>query len=177
MSKVVISGVRFSYANVFKPRAMNEGDVEKFSVSVIIPKKDKASIAKLEKAIEEAIEIGVKTKFEGKRPKNLSLPLRDGDEDREDDPTYAGCMFLTASSTRRPGVVDSNREAILDEDEFYSGCYGAVSINFYPFNAAGNKGVSAGLNNLMKTKDGERLGGAFSTAEEDFEDIDVDDLD
>ena len=58
----------------------------------------------------------------------------------------------------------------MDSDDFYSGCYGAVTINFFPYENSGNKGVAAGLNNLIKTRDGERLSGG-RTADEDFGDM------
>ena len=58
-------------------------------------------------------------------------------------------------------------QAIIDPNEFYSGCYGRVSLTFYPYNAAGSKGIACGLNNLQKTADGEKLGGG-STAAADF---------
>ena len=39
-----------------------------------------------------------------------------------------------------------------------SGYYGSVQANFYAYDAAGNKGVSAGLNGVLITKRGEPLG-------------------
>ena len=36
--------------------------------------------------------------------------------------------------------------------------------------AEGNKGIAAGLNNIQKVKDGDRLAGG-STAEEDFDEL------
>ena len=63
--------------------------------------------------------------------------------------------------------MDADLNPIMDKDEFYSGCYGRASINFYPFDAAGNKGIAVGLNNLQKMEDGERLAGG-SSAEDDF---------
>ena len=79
-------------------------------------------------------------------------------------------MFLNAKSSRKPGVVDADLNAILDKEEFYSGCYGRASLNFYAYDYQGTKGIGVGLNNLQKLEDGERLGGDFSTAEEDFGD-------
>ena len=98
---------------------------------------------------------------------SLRTPLRDGDIDRPDDPAYANAYFVNANSTTAPGVVDANRNEILDKSEVYSGCYGRASISFYAFNANGNKGIACGLNNLQKIKDGEPLGGRAS-AESDF---------
>jgi hypothetical protein len=166
-TKVVTSKVRFSYVHVFEPTATQEGQTEKYSVSIIIPKKDKALIAKLEAAIVAAAEEG-KAKFGGKIPNNLKKPLRDGDLEKEEDENYAGCMFFNASSLRKPGLVDENLDPILDKDEFYSGCFGRASVNFYAFSVSGNKGVAAGLNNIQKLEDGERLGGGATSASEDF---------
>lgn len=169
-TKVIISA-RMSYVHVFKAKAATEGGEPKFSVSLIIPKKDKAGIAKINAAIKAAAEEGKATCFKGKMPKNLKLPLRDGDEEREDE-AYAKSYFLNASSKTRPGIVDENRDEILDEEGFYSGCYGKASINFYPFSVNGNNGVAVGLNNLMFVKDGERLGGGGTKAEDEDWDAD-----
>lgn len=169
-TKVITGLVRFSYAQVFHPKAVNEGDEPKYSISILIPKTDTVTLEKINKAIEAAKAQGMsKIGKNGKIPTNIKLPLRDGDTEREDDENYAGCFFLNASSFRQPGIIDKDRQAILDEDEFYSGCYGRASINFYAFNSNGNKGIAVGLNNLQKLKDGERLAGGAS-AEEDFAD-------
>ena len=104
--------------------------------------------------------------FGGSVPKLLKGGLRDGDEEREDD-AYAGHYFINANSAQKPEVVDADMQAIIDPNEFYSGCYGRVSLTFYPYNAAGSKGIACGLNNLQKTADGEKLGGG-STAAADF---------
>lgn len=171
-TKVITGKVRFSYAHVFEPHAVQEGQEEKYSVSILIDKKDKKTLAKVEKAVEAAIEAG-KAKFGGKVPKTMKLPLRDGDEEREDDENYAGKMFLNASSKSKPGLVDEDLNPILDREDFYSGCYGRASLNFYAFSVSGNKGIAVGLNNLQKLEDGERLSGGAS-AEEDFGEADDD---
>ena len=132
-------------------------------------------LAKIEKAIVAAAEEG-KAKFGGKVPKQYKSPLRDGDIDREDDEPFADSMFVSANSTTKPGIVDENLDPILDKEEFYSGCFGRASVNFYAFNVSGNKGIACGLNNLQKLEDGERLSGGGSTAEEDFGEGGDDDL-
>lgn len=172
-TKVITGKVRFSYANVWQPKSINGGE-EKYSVSLIIPKKDKQTIAEIQAAIELA-KIEGATKFGGKVPASLKLPLRDGDVDRPDDEAYKGCYFLNANSKDRPGIVDQNVKPILDQSEFYSGCYGRASITFYAFNQNGNKGVACGLQNLQKLADGEQLGGR-SRAEDDFTTAEDDDF-
>lgn len=172
-SKVVTSKVRFSYANVWEPKSINGGD-EKYSVSLIIPKSDKKTIADIKVAIEQAKKDGV-SKFGGKAPTNLKLPLRDGDVDRADDEAYKDSYFINANSKDRPGIVDKNVKTILDPNEFYSGCYGRASIIFFAFNQNGNKGIACGLQNLQKLSDGEPLSGR-SRAEDDFTTADDDDF-
>lgn len=168
-TKVVTqTDVRFSYPNVFEPKAANDGDTPKYSLSCLIPKTDTKTIAEIEAAIEQAKEDGKSTKFGGKIPVNLKTPLRDGDIDRPDDPAYQGMVFFNANSSNQPGVVDINRKPILDKNEFYAGCWGRVSVVFYPYATdKGAKGVAAGLQNVMKTKDDTKLGGG-SSAIEDF---------
>ena len=168
----VITGVntRWSYANVWDAKSIN-GDAPKFSVSLIIPKDDTATVNKIKAAIQSAYEEGQsKLKGNGKTVPALSIlktPLRDGDLERLDDEAYAGCYFVNANSASAPGIVDADRQPIIDRSEVYSGVYGRASINFYAFNSNGNKGIACGLNNLQKMKDGEPLGGK-SRAEDDF---------
>ncbi|CQR74991.1 hypothetical protein SOV_34970 [Sporomusa ovata DSM 2662] len=172
-TKVVTGKVRFSYANVWEPKSINGGD-EKYSVSLIVPKADTKTIADIKAAIEQAKKDGV-SKFGGKVPANLKLPLRDGDVDRPDDEAYKDCYFINANSKDRPGIVDKKVKPILDQSELYSGCYGRASITFYAFNQNGNKGIACGLQNLQKLADGESLGGR-SKAEDDFDSAEDEDF-
>lgn len=168
----VITGpeTRWSYANVWEAKSIN-GGTPKFSVSLIIPKSDTVTIKKIQAAIEAAYKEGeAKLKGNGRSVPALSVlktPLRDGDTERPDDEAYAGAYFVNANSATAPGIVDADRQPILDRSEVYSGVYGRASINFYAFNSNGNKGIACGLNNLQKIRDGEPLGGK-SRAEDDF---------
>ncbi|MBR3330691.1 MAG: DUF2815 family protein [Mogibacterium sp.] len=168
-TKVITGKVRFSYVNIFRSRSFREGQDAKYSICLLIPKEDKAGIAKIKAAMDEAVKEGIQSKWGGKAPKNLHLPLRDGDEERADEaPEYEGMMFLNANSTTKPGIVDRDLNEILDPDEVYSGCWGRASINFFPYDSNGNRGVGVGLNNIQKLRDDERLGSARMSAEDDF---------
>ena len=167
-TKVVTGKVRFSYLHVWEPAAVEEGSQKKYSVSLIIPKSDTDTVARIKNAIQSALEAG-KAKFGGKIPATLKLPLRDGDIERADDDAYLNSWFLNANSSKQPGIVDQNVQPILQQDEIYSGCYGRASINFFAFNTNGNKGIACCLNNIQKLSDGELLGGR-TTAEFDFAD-------
>lgn len=168
----VITGVctRWSYVNAWEAKSIN-GGTPKFSVSLIIPKSDTKTIEKIHAAIQAAYEEGQsKLKGNGKSVPALSvlkIPLRDGDAERPDDEAYADAYFINANSATASGIVDTDRNPILDRSEVYSGVYGRASINFYAFNSNGNKGIACGLNNLQKIRDGEPLGGK-SRAEDDF---------
>ena len=175
----VITGkdTRWSYANVWEAKSIN-GSTPKFSVSLIIPKTDTATIEKINRAIKAAYEEG-QSKLRGSSKfvpelESLKLPLRDGDKERKGDPAYAGCMFINANSSTAPGIVDADCNPILDRSEVYSGVYGRASINFYAFNSNGNKGIACGLNNLQKIRDGEPLGGKSSAASDFSTDADED---
>lgn len=176
----VITGpdTRWSYANVWEPKSIN-GSTPKFSVSLIIPKSDTKTVAKINAAVEAAYREGeAKLKGNGKSVPPLShikTPLRDGDIERPDDPVYAGCYFVNANATTAPGIVDADCNPILTRSEVYSGVYGRASITFYAFNSSGNKGIACGLNNLQKIRDGEPLGSRAS-AESDFATDDDDDF-
>ena len=177
----VITGVntRWSYANVWDAKSIN-GGAPKFSVSLIIPKDDTATVNKIKAAIQSAYEEGQsKLKGNGKTVPALSIlktPLRDGDIDRPDDEAYKGCYFFNANSRQAPQVVDGKVQPVLDQSEVYSGCYGRISVTFYGYNSNGNRGIAAGLGNIQKLKDGEPLGGGRAKAADDFDTVDEEDF-
>ena len=170
----------FSYLNVNEPKTPLGGGTPKYSVSLIIPKTDTVTIAKIRAAIQAAYDEG-QSRLKGNSKfvpalEDLKTPLRDGDKERKGDEAYEGCYFVNANSTTKPGVVDADCRPILETSELYSGIIGRASINFYAFNSNGNKGIACGLNNLQKLADGTPLGG-HSRAEDDFADLDDDDDD
>ncbi|SDG48322.1 DUF2815 family protein [Desulfosporosinus hippei] len=183
-TKVITGKVRLSYTHIFQPQAIDGGD-EKYSTAILIPKSDKDTLRKIKAAVDAAKELGKSKWPNGKIPANCKTPLRDGDEERPDDEAYAGHYFLNASSKNKPGIAKpvgkgadgkTKFQEITDSTEVYSGCYAKVSLNFYPFDTKGNRGIAAGLNNVVKVQDGDFLGGRASVndefAEEDF-DIDL----
>ena len=169
-TRVVTGVVRLSYCHIDKPFTAFEGQEPKYSVVLLVPKSDKETVKKLKAAQAVALE-QLKAKNDGKLPKGWKNTIHDGDEeaDLDENPEYAGCIYLQVSSKTKPGLVDRDREPILDDTEVYSGCYARVSINAFAFSASGSKGVSFGLNHIQKWKDGEPFAGR-SRAEDDFDD-------
>jgi len=157
---------RASYANVFEPR-MTPSKELKYSISMIFLKENKAQLKDVAQAIVNAAakKFGADHK---KWPKNLKCPIRDGDEEREGK-EYKDSFFMNAGNKNPPGIIDRSGKALTDKEEFYSGCFARASISFFPYDQAGNKGVGAGLNNLMFIKEGDRLDNVVAP-EDDFAD-------
>lgn len=171
-TKVLTGEVRLSYANLTTPRASQQGGEAKYSVTLLIPKTDNATIANINASIKAAYEDGVSKKWGGAHP-TPKVILHDGDGLRENGTPYGdeckGHYVITASTKNKPQVVGiDNIECELAPSDIYSGMYARVTVNFFPYNTAGSKGVGCGLGNVLKTRDGEPLSGGAS-ATSDFE--------
>ena len=179
---VTTGKVRFSYAHIMKPYANTASDPNaepKYSLTVLVPKSDTATMARIRAGIEAAKKRGLETKKyrEGTPLDKLPTPIWDGDGYRADGytefgPEAKGCWVFTASTSadRKPRVVDANVQDILDPTEIYSGIYGRVAVDFFPYNFAGKQGVGCSLCNMQKLADGEPLGATRPSAEDDFGD-------
>lgn len=174
-TKVVTGKVRFSFVNVFEARAFGDNKDPKYSVMLLIPKTDIGTISRMKKAIDIAAQKGLAKAFGGKLPPIVKTSLKDADVDTDNDGNVfaekwqytAGHYIINVSTKMQPQIVDAQLNPITHPIDFYSGCYGRASINFYAYNSNGNKGITAGLNNLQKLEDGESLG-SITTPEEDF---------
>lgn len=170
MSNLVTGKVRFSYANVFEPRASQNGGDPKYSITLLIPKSDNDTYQRIIAEINKTLQENVADTFKGVMPANPRMPIYDGDGLRESGeafgPECKGCWVISAKSNTAPEIVDANCQPILSKNEFYSGCYGRASIRFYAYNQNGNKGIGCGLGNVQKLEDGQPLDGRTSAAED-----------
>jgi hypothetical protein len=171
-----------SYPNIAHPQTNDEGK-EKYSGSfVFAPGTDKkpyqsalmtaakeffgekVKIGKVEMTLEQAI-----------AAKEIAWPIR---EDVEKKGYAPGSFFINASSNRQPGCVynyaskaDPTRAAAIPQDkleeDLYPGCYVRVSLNAYGYDRKGKKGVTFGLDNVQKLREGERIDGR-PKPEDDF---------
>lgn len=157
---------RVSFPHVFEPHSGFEGQEAKYSITMLFPKN--ADLSEMKKAaFNAAVEkFGPKENW----PKKFRLPFRDGNE-KSDQTGYADTIFVSASckGDRRPGVVAADLTPITKEDNsFYAGCYARATLTAFAYDTAGNKGVSFGLNNIQKLRDGQPFSGR-KRAEDDFE--------
>ncbi len=146
------------YAKLLVPEENQQG-VLKYSVCLAIDRNE--NIGQMNTAIHNAV-VNKWGKDKAKWPKNLKMPLRDGNEKEKDLDFWSGKIFVNASTERKPSLVDVNLNPIIDPDEVYSGMIIRAAVNFYAFDRNGNRGVACGLNHVMKVKDGERLSGGPS---------------
>lgn len=185
---IVTGKVRLSYEHLMAPYANTTNDPNaepKYSVTVLVPKADTATKARIDKAIRAALELGEKNKkFKPGTPLDrLPTPIYDGDGVRADGftpfgPECKGCWVFTASCSQKhkPEIVDIHGNPIIDPSEIYSGIWARVSCDFYPYAVPARQGVGCGLGNVQKLSDGEPLGGGRTTAADDFSDDLDDDL-
>ncbi|HJA92751.1 MAG TPA: DUF2815 family protein [Candidatus Eisenbergiella merdipullorum] len=167
--------VRLSYVHLFKPYAFQPGQEEKFSCTILIPKSDTETMARINNAIVAATEKGVSDKWNGVRPPVIPNPVYDGDGVRPSDgmafgPECRGHYVLTASAKADypPEVVDAQLNPVINQSEIYSGIYARVNISFFPYAFGGKKGIGCGLGPVQKTRDGEPLGGSAPKASQVF---------
>lgn len=166
---IVTTGkVRICYANLWEPKMDDTTKKLKYSCTVLIPKTDLDTQLKIKEAVEAAYQAGQNDLKGNNRNApalgSIHTPLHDGDEERPDDPVFAGCMYLNATSLYAPDIYDINKAFITDHDEVYSGCYGRVGLKFFVY-TTGGKGIGAGLMAFQKLEDGENLSSKFNTAD------------
>jgi hypothetical protein len=168
-AKLITPTFRVSFPAVFTPRRANEQDanaVAKYSVQMIFDKT--TDLTELNNAV-RAAEVEKWGADKAKWPKKLTMPFRDGSE-KDYDGYGPDVIFISASSKMKPGLVDENIQPIIEPSEFYGGCYARATVNAFAWEFMGKAGVSFGLRNIQKVKDGDPFGGG-SKAENDFDAI------
>lgn len=174
-TKLVTGKVRFSFVHIFEPQEPVNGGEPKYNVTLLIPKTDTTTLGKIKEAIAEAREKFCQRNGANALPAKPVHNLYDGDGLRKNGepfgPECKGCYVLSVKSKRKPVIVDSFKNDITDPAEVYSGCYGRASIDFFGYNTAGSKGISAGLLAIQKLADGEPFGtvGSADDFDDDFE--------
>ena len=171
-TKVITGELTLSYPHLFEAYANQPGQTPKFSSTLLIPKSDTTTRAKIDAAIQAAVQQGLSKNWNGVKPPIVAVPIHDGDGVRPSDGSpfpeeCKGHWVMTASSKNQPQVVDAALNPIMSQSEIYAGVKARVSLNFYAYNFNGRKGIGCGLNHVQKIRDGEPLT-SFSNAADDF---------
>lgn len=175
LTNVTTGKVRLSFVHLFKPYAFTPGQEEKFSCTVLVPKTDTDTMARINAAIEAAKAKGVSDKWGGVQPPVIPTPVHDGDGVKPSDgmpfgPECKGHWVFTASAKADypPEIVDLQGNPIINQSEIYSGVYARVNVTFFPYAFGGKKGIGCGLGPVQKYADGEALGGSAPSASQAF---------
>lgn len=178
----LIGPVRLSYVVLANPKADDHGTL-KYSLQMLLPKKDAALKAKLEKLVKAAILACPLAGGDPEKAKKLwnnpkfTKPIRDADEEGREGEEYRNHYFANCSTNDkkgRPGCILKNGTKLTDADEImdelFSGCWGQVSVTAFYYDNSGNKGIGLALNNVMKWENDARLDGSVD-AEDEFADL------
>jgi hypothetical protein len=180
-TEVTTGKVRLSYEHIMKPYAFAEGQEEKYSCTILVPKSDQKTKAAIDAAIEAAKVEGVSSKWNGVKPPIIPVPVYDGDGVRPSDGSAFGdeckghyVFTASASVDRKPVVVNGNLVEIVDPSEVYSGMYAKVNVAFFPYNFNGKKGIGCSIRAVQKVADGDALGGGRVDVKKVFAPVEYD---
>jgi hypothetical protein len=170
--RILIAG-RASYANLLEPvfdsdEKTAEGDPKSYKSAVLFHKNVSADVlAIVNRAVVDAVKIGMTKFWGGKKPPVLQLPLNNGDikfqEDESKYAAYKGMSHLSAKRKEKFGrpIIKAYGKTVTSGGIIESGDWCVWDISFYPFNNK-KKGVAVGLNGVTLLKEGERFGGGPS---------------
>lgn len=176
---------RASFPQVFQAKAVVAGQEPKFSIAMLFPKvfteeycaqfkvtpaSQLALLNNLKAAVNNAA-VGKWGPDKAKWPKGLKSPWHDGTE-KDYDGYDASVIYCSASSKIKPGVVDAKMQPIIEQNDFYGGCYAHATLTVFAYDNV-TKGVGFGLRNIQKVRDGEPFGGGSSKVEDDFAPIEA----
>lgn len=159
--------VRLSYVHLNQPHSSNkDGSNPKYSVTILLPKSDVATKARLDAAYQAAVNAGVTSKWNGVMPPKIECPIYDGDGVRPNGEPFGaeckGCWVFTAGNKNAVPVVDIQTNPIINQSDIYSGMFARVCVSFYAYAQSGKRGIGCGLEAVQKLEDGEPLAGSVS---------------
>jgi len=185
-NQVFLENVRCNYPSLDKAQKFNaddENEEGKYTIEVLIPKKDKETIAAIKTYVTNIIQKSDKLKVGQKQAAkkkaldwadayNVYAILKDGDkqnekreaEEKEVRVQYKDHMILRLKkkeSNGRPLVVDEQATQIPDmsiREEIQSGYWVNVAFSAFAYAYQGNPGVSVSLSGVQKVKEDEVFG-------------------
>lgn len=158
-STILFGPVRLSYLSVFKPRPNKKRkNALEFSLVALIEKDDDDLLDFIDDRLTHA-----KDKVLGKKLAKWESPLRDGDDEINDDgdPIYPGFMFLgtRAEVDQPPFIYGPNGQQLdmSDAQNWVSGDWGYIRLDVFGYDNE-NKGVSTRLKAIQFSAKDEPFG-------------------
>ena len=168
MENKIIIQTKTAYLHCFEPFSFaKDGSGGKYMCTSINSKDDQQTKAKVDKAIQAAIEKGKNELWNGRIPPNLYSPVKDGDEREDKDKIFENSFYIVAKTKLAQDIVDQKVHPIFDKKKIYSGCICNVALTFLPYKAGPNNGITCMLGNIQLVRQAQALGG-HTRAEDEF---------
>jgi len=176
---------RVGFCHVWEPHKFDDDDDEqeaKFSLSLVLDEDEDISAIKkscIAAAYEKWGEAEAKKLASSGK---LHLPYkRAAQEYAEYGEPYSDAseeqIMISAHTNQQPGIVNNRGKKLVDETDFYKGCYARMSVFCSAYEYRGKRGISLLLNNVQRASLGKKILGSRKDASEEFDNIENDDDD
>lgn len=163
--KIVTPIFRASYPHIFKPSKIEGAKNESYSIEMLF-NKEQTDLKPFQKAIHAAC-VAKWGPDKSEWPEGLKSPIKDGDKPqgkkKELRPEAKGCWIIRASTSAeysKPYVVGrDSTQPIINESEFYAGCFARAALKAHAYSFADKDGIKFILDGVQKVKDGQAFGG------------------
>jgi hypothetical protein len=171
---------RASFLQVWRPKRFGTDPNKEptFQATVLLDPSD-AKQAKMISEIKQSFIAVCKEAFGGHKGVKRPFGLADKHKKKKDYDGYKGMFYLEMSNTTRPTLCGRMRQDLVEGDGIlYSGCYINTNPTLWTWmHETGGEGVSANLRIIQFVKDGEAFGNAPAKADEELDDVEIDDDD
>lgn len=159
---------RVSFPAVFKPRQFKGKGEAKYSIAMLF--ENGTDLEELKEACRKVARDKWGDDLDG-----IKWPFRNGNDKaaKKGMEAYKDTIHITASTKSRPQVIQPDAKTLIVDDEaaFYPGCYARAIVNAFTYENDG-RGVSFGLGNIQKVRDGDKIGGR-PAAEDQFDPVET----
>lgn len=186
--RYLLKGARLSFAYLHNPDEQENDEGKKtksYRTALLIPK---ATAARTKKKLDKVIADLIAEEYDGGKVGSDKRFLHDGDDG--DIAEHEGHWVINVRESRRPTLVDRDRQPVMEEDEMiYSGAWVNAVIRPWAQNGKSmkkknkyGKRINCGFDIIQHVMHDDPLGGAMrpdvddvlDELDDDFDDVDVD---
>lgn len=164
-----LNNVRLSFADIYKAKAFSDDQEPKYKANLLLDPSNKENADAIAAVYAAAKKLIAES---GINQKEFKLCFGKGDTKTYDG--YAGMIYVSASNSTRPTVVNRRRDPVVEGDHEapYSGSYVNATITLWLQNNKWGKRINANLRGIQFVRDGEAFGARPADAETEFEPLD-----